>query len=202
MSQAGRAPILLIVICAALALGLVASLYLNYDQAQRADQDKKLMQGEITDLRYQLKQDQATSPSPEASPSPSADPSPSSAPVLGAQSVELVELGVKLSTSDPIADLTYSYQQVAGLAVANLTATSLLAKYPACKPNTALGMIVRRPLNSKPNTSASKLIKQLGNYKYYYVASSVACAPDAAGRATLAAARAALVNTVLPTLSN
>jgi hypothetical protein len=203
MSQAGRASILLIVICAALGLGLVASLYLNYDLAQRADQDRKQMKGEITDLRYQLKQDQeGVSPQASASPSPSPSPSPSGSPVLGAQSVDLVQLGVKLAPVDPIADLTYSYQLVSGLATANLTTTSLLAKYPACKPNTALGMIVRRPLNSKPNTSASKLIKKLGDYNYYYVPSTAGCANDAAGRAMLAADRAALVNTVLPTLSN
>jgi hypothetical protein len=203
VNELGRAPILLVVICATFGLGLGASMYLNYDQYQRAEQDRKLMQGEITDLRYQLKQDQGVSPSPSPATSASPSPTPSpSASIQGAQIVDLVQLGVKLSPSDPIGDLTYQYQLISGLAVANLTTTSLLAKYPACKPGAGLGMVVRRPLGSKPNTSASKLIKRLGDYNYYHVASTSSCATDASGKASLAAARAALVSTVLPTLSN
>ncbi len=206
MSQRGRAPILLIVIMATLGLGLGASGYLNYVQYQRAEQDKKQLQGQITDLRYQLTQNQQlasvkTTPSP--SPEPGNSPSSIDAPaVLGTQSVALSQLGVKLSASDPIADLTYAYQPVGVLAVANLTTASLVAKYPACKPGAALGMIVRRPPGSKPATSASKLIKTLGKYNFYYVPPTSNCASDASGRAVVAAAQAALTSTVLPTLSN
>ncbi len=200
MGQHGRAPLLLIIITATLGLGFGALIYLNYAQYQRAEQDKRLLQGEITDLRYQLKQDSAASPSATPSPTPSSTPAVPA--VQGAQAVDLAQLGVKLQPSDPIADLTYSYQLVNGLAVANLTTSSLMAKYPACKPGAALGMVVRRPLNSRPATSASKLIKRLGDYNYYYVASTSNCATDAAGRASLAEARSALIAAVLPTLSN
>lgn len=201
MNESGRAPILLIVISAALGIGLGASLFFNFSMIQKADQDKDLLNGEITDLRYQLKQGSA-SPTPTPAPvaSVAASPSPSPTPVLGTQTVNLEQLGVHLAASDPISDLTYEYKEVSGLATANFTTAALLAKYPACKPG-VLGMLVRRPKASKPS-SASKLVKAIGDYNYYYVASAVACAPDASGKAAVAAARSALQATVLPTISN
>jgi len=70
-------------------LGLAASAYLNVSQHQAAQQDKKLLQGEISDLRYQVKQDLAsqspepsTTPSPLATPEASAAPSPSPTPAV------------------------------------------------------------------------------------------------------------------------
>jgi hypothetical protein len=85
-----------VVIAAVLGFGFGASAFLNFEQHQRADQDRKLLQGEIVDLRYQVAQDkQAASPSPSPdalsdiptdSPLPSASPSaaPSAPPaVLG-----------------------------------------------------------------------------------------------------------------------
>lgn len=200
LNQSGRAPILLSVIAATLGMGLVASAYLNYQQHEQAAQEAQLLNGTITDLRYQLNQDESASPSPSASatPTPTATPSPA---VQGTQSVALSQLGVTLTTTDPVADLTYSYQLVNGLAVANLTTTSLVAKYPACKPGTALGQIVRRPLSSKAS-SASKLIKKLGDYNYYYVAPSGNCGSDAAGRTLVSSEQSALVNAVLPTLAS
>ncbi len=86
-----------VVISIALGAGFLASVFLNITQHQQAAQDKKLLQGEITDLRYQVNQDKlaaAGSPSPspsvtplatpEASPSPSAAPTPSPTAVLDA----------------------------------------------------------------------------------------------------------------------
>jgi len=203
ISQRGSAPILLIVVATVFGLGLLASGYLNYVQFQSADQDKREFEGRITDLQYQLKQQPASpSPSPSTSPSPSPSPSPG---VLGEQTVAFTQLGAQVATGDPIADLTYEYQAVKSggvtLAVANLTTRSLMAQYPKCIPGTtSLGQIVRRPLSSK--TSASKFIKRLGDYNYYYVAAGGNCTGTTAGLATLNAARTAVINTALPTLAN
>jgi cytoskeletal protein RodZ len=85
-----------VVLAAVFGLGFGASVFLNIQQHQRAEQDKKLLNGEIEDLRYQVKQDlaakggQAPSPSPEPSDSPTPSPiaSPSTSPeVAGASTV-------------------------------------------------------------------------------------------------------------------
>ena len=204
MDQRGRAPILLIVITATLALGLAASAYLNYNQFQHATQTQHELQGQITDLRYQLHVDekQPGSPAPGASPGAGAAPAPSPTPaVLGAQTVDLTQLGVKLTVGDPIADLTYDHEVVGSLDVANLTTSSLVAKYPACKPGAALGMVVRRPLSSKPSSSSTKFLKTFGKYNFYYVPPTSNCGGTVPGQADVTAAKSALVNTVLPTLS-
>jgi hypothetical protein len=188
---------LLVVIAITFGLGLAASGYLNYVQFSRANDNEVALNGQLTDLRYQLKQDKLA-PSPTAS--PSASPTPSATPsVLGTTAVNFVQLGVAVSATDPIADLTYSYQLVSGLAVANLTTTGLVAQYPTCKPGTALGQLVRRPKTSRA-AATSKLIKSFGDYNYYYVAPAGNCATDAAGRATVVAAKAALTDAILPTL--
>jgi hypothetical protein len=204
MAQRRGTSVLIAVVIITFGGGLAASAYLNYYQYQRDSQNRQLLQGQITDLRYQLKQETGGSPAASLSPSPSpSSPSPSvsPSPVLGAQTVNLAELGVKLTPTDPVADLTYGYQTIAGLGVANLTTSNLMAKYPACKPG-ALGMVVRRPLGSRPSTSASHLIKKIGDYNFYYVTPSGNCGPDSAGRATVSAAIAAVQNLVMPTLAN
>ncbi len=200
MSQRLSSPKLLIVIVVTFGLGLVASGYLNYVQFGRAKDDKDALNGQLTDLRYQLKQQVAAA---QASPSPSVVPSPTPTEtpgVLGTTAVKFDQLGVAVTTSAPIADLTYSYQLVSGLAVANLTTTGLVAQYPACKPGAALGQLVRRPKTSRA-ASTSKLIKSFGDYNYYYVAAAGNCASDVAGRASVTAAKAALLDAVLPTLA-
>jgi len=80
-----KLPVLISVV---LGVGFVASVFLNIVQNQRAQQDHKLLQGEITDLRYQVNEDKVTldggspkpSPSTSSSPSASASPSPSASP--------------------------------------------------------------------------------------------------------------------------
>ncbi len=207
MNQRGRAPILLIVIAATLGVGLAASAYLNYNQYQKSSQIQRELKGQITDLRYQLRIDQkqaaaSPSPSPGITAGNAAAPAPAASPgVLGAQTVDLTQLGVKLTVGDPIADLTYDHELVGSLQVANLTTSSLVAKYPACKPGTALGMVVRRPLNSKPSSSSTKFLKTFGKFNFYYVPSTGNCGGTPAGQAAVTAAKSALVNTVLPTLS-
>lgn len=85
LSEHGRAPVLTYVVIGALSLGLVASVYLNYAQAQRADQDHHLLQGQITDLRYQVQQDKQAAGAANATPTPSPSPSATPTPVLAAE---------------------------------------------------------------------------------------------------------------------
>jgi hypothetical protein len=100
MSQRGAIS-LPVVIAVVLGVGFGASAYLNIAQHQRADQDKKLLQGEITDLKYQVGQDKLASatspsptPSPEASPDATPEPSPTQTPaVLGASTKTLKNAG-------------------------------------------------------------------------------------------------------------
>jgi len=70
------------VISIALGVGFVASVFLNFVQSQHAAQDHKLLQGEITDLRYQVNLDKVAAAGPTASPvaTPEASPSPSPSP--------------------------------------------------------------------------------------------------------------------------
>ncbi len=202
MWQRGSAQVLLIVVAAVLGLGLAASAYLNYYQYQQAGQSKQLLQGQITDLRYQLNQSAAAASTPIPSPSanPSAAPTPTPA-VLGSQSVSFTELGTSVTPSAPVADLTYSYQKIGVLAVANLTGKSLMAKYPTCRPG-ALGMLVRRPLNSKPSTSASQLVKSLGGFNYYYVPPTSNCGSTTASRTEIKNDISAVQNVIMPTLAS
>jgi hypothetical protein len=197
-----------IVIIAAVSCGFAASAYLNYHQYERAQADKKLLQGQITDLRYELNQQKATpSPStalddPIPSESPTPSPSPSSTPaVAGANSITISELGIKLTAGDPVTDLTYGMVPSGSYMVAALTTESLIAKYAGCKPskaNNVLGEIVRK----KPGVSSTgELIKRVGDYNYFYLKPSGSCATDASGQNALAAARAAVKNAVLPTLT-
>lgn len=80
-----KLPILLAVV---FGVGFGASVFLNYQQHQRAEQDRKLMQGEIADLRYQVRQDQLAlanggsvpTPTPSATPAPEGSPSPAPSP--------------------------------------------------------------------------------------------------------------------------
>lgn len=184
-------------------LGLAASGYLNYVQFSRAQDEKLALSGQITDLRYQMKQDKAA-PSPTGSPSPTPTPAPSITPaVLGATVVKFAELGVAVSASDPVSDLTYGFtQKTDGAAVANLTTTKLSTQYAACKPGlSALGQIVRRFKSSRVKPPFGSVpLKSFGDYNYYYNKGTGNCATDAAGRASVIAARAAVQDAALPTL--
>jgi hypothetical protein len=74
-----------VVLAIVLGLGLAASAYLNIYQAQRSAQERKLMMGEITDLRYQVKKDAEAKKTssgdsdPVATPEPTASPTPTPA---------------------------------------------------------------------------------------------------------------------------
>lgn len=93
-SQSGRASLSAIVIMSVLSVVALGSVGLNYFQYQQSSQERRLLKGEVTDLRYQLKQDQlAALPSPSPSPTldpvvtppPTPEPSPTPAAVLGAE---------------------------------------------------------------------------------------------------------------------
>jgi uncharacterized protein YgiM (DUF1202 family) len=123
MSQRGAIS-LPVVIAVVLGLGFGASAYLNYSQYQRAQQDKKLLKGEITDLRYQVEQDKLAgttatpSPSPEASVSPSPTPTPSSSPEVAGASTAPKATTVKTpsnlhSAPSKSSSVLISYTQIA-----------------------------------------------------------------------------------------
>lgn len=69
-----------VVIAGALGAGFAASVFLNYVQHERAAQDEKQLQGQITDLQYQVNLDRQSKASPSPSPTPDASPSPSPTP--------------------------------------------------------------------------------------------------------------------------
>lgn len=197
-----------VVLVAVLGVGFIGSAYLNFYQHRQANQEQAQLQGQITDLTYQVKQDHAqgtaATPTPDESSQPvaSAGPSPSASPaVAGTANVKISQFGVNFTVSDPITDLTYAPTESGGLIVAGFTTQGLLAKYPACTPkNAALGMLVRRP-QGQSAPSHDQLIKNLGGYSYYYVAPLGYCTSDTNGRNTIAAASAALSGTALSTLS-
>jgi hypothetical protein len=106
-------------IAAVFGLGFGASVFLNVQQHSRAAQDAKLMQGTITDLRYQVDQDHkqlaggaatpAATPeeSPLATPEPSASPAPTPGQVAGASTasptlVKACNLHASASTASAI----------------------------------------------------------------------------------------------------
>jgi hypothetical protein len=110
-------------------LGFGASAYLNYSQYTRTQQDKKLLNGEITDLKYQVVQDHlgstptpsaSVSPSPSGSPSPgpspsaSATPAPSQSPaVAGASTKTIIRQGNIHSAASTSSSTLVPYQNVA-----------------------------------------------------------------------------------------
>jgi hypothetical protein len=204
------------IIAAALGIGFAASAYLNYAQYQSSQQNQKLLQGQIVDLKYQVNQDHlamsGSNPSPSPSPqantastttSPSPSPSTSSSPtVAGASTVSISQFLVNLAVTDPIADLTYAPKISGGITVAAFTTQSLVAKYPSCGPLTALGMLIRRPATQVPPSSDGPVVKTIGGYKFYYKASSDYCANTLAGANELAADRAALKNLLTPGTSS
>jgi hypothetical protein len=95
-----------VVVAAVLGFGFSASAFLNISQHQRAEQERKLMQGEIVDLRYQVQQDKLASDHPSPSPSPSPDsladiPSDSPTPSPGATPAVLGDSATPAPTPPP-----------------------------------------------------------------------------------------------------
>jgi hypothetical protein len=192
-----------IILASALGAGFIASAYLNFYQHQQSAQQQSLLQGQITDLRYQVNQDHL-SPSPSASLLPTTQPSPSASPaggsVAGSQAVSVSQYGVNLTVADPISDLTYGMVHDGIYTVAGLTSQSLLAKYPACKPG-AVGELLRWPSGQAAHAGNVDIHKSFGGYNYYYKNPTFSCATDSAGNNVVAADKAALINSALPTLA-
>lgn len=196
-------------VAAACAAGFVASAVLNILQFQHAQGDKKLLQGQITDLQYQVNLDHASpTPGQDASAvtvTPAAatpTPAPSATPaVAGSAAVSLgAPVSAKLTASDPVADLTYWTTTSGSYQVVSLT-TESLKKYPACAAgaaNSALGEIVRKNVNA---SAGGTLIKSLGGAYFFYLPPAGNCATDDAGKSLVETYRDAVKNTVLPTLS-
>jgi hypothetical protein len=168
-------------------MGFSASIYLNFVQGQRATENKQAMAAQLADTTKRLEEAERA-----AKAKSTADGATT------AKHITLTQLGVTLDRVDPINDLTYIYSQVNGDDIADLTTTSLLIQYPNCKPG-SLGKLIRR--STKSSDTSGKLVKAIDGHGFYYVASSSGCASDAAGRALVKDARAAMTNLVLPTLA-
>lgn len=204
MKLSERGAVNILAVCAVVfGVGLAASAYLNYFQAQRAADEKRLLKGQITDMAYQLAQDRkslaspapSSSLSPAASPLADASPTPSPSPsVLGANTLAITELGVSLTATEPVSDLIYAYQPKNGVATIGLTTTGLVSRYPKCVAS-FLGQISKRAAGAKANNN-EHLIKSIGGNSYYYIKPVIECAPDAEGKAL----RAKLVNSVSTTV--
>jgi hypothetical protein len=199
-----RGPISLpIIIAIVLGLGFGASAYLNYVQYERDQQDETLLQGQITDLKYQLNLNNSASPSPSplasTSPSPTDSPTPSSSPaVAGTSVVPISQFAVKFTVTDPITDLTYQPARNGSYDVAAFTTQSLIAKYPACKAG-AIGSLVQKRSDSV--TAEDTFVKSLGGMYYFYVAPTFTCTGTTDGRNQIAQDEVALKNSALPSLA-
>ncbi|MBW4061114.1 hypothetical protein HJC99_00880 [Candidatus Saccharibacteria bacterium] len=169
-------------------LGLAASGYLNYYQYQRGQDHQQLDQDTIA----QLKREAVIVPvaSPTSSPV---------AAVLGAKVITVPELGITLTTLNPLGDFSYQYQQLDGLDGINITSTSLINTTTTCGPG-ALGRLVRQSADAKPALSATTLVKLIGSENYYYQPAKFACAKDPVTTAALKA-DAAIMPAILTTLS-
>jgi hypothetical protein len=209
LSQDGRVN-LLMVAAVAFGIGFVALGYLNIYQYSHAQQAENLMQGQITDLTYQVRQDHAgASPTPapgSSSQQSSSSPAPSSSPqVAGASStnINISQMGVKFTANDPVGDLTYQWVKDGPVyMVAAFTTASLQAKYSGCTAGT-LGELVQKPADSTASTGDED-IKTIGNNKYYFIAKPLvpgSCATDSAGQAVIAQDSAAVRAALLASLN-
>jgi hypothetical protein len=156
------------------ALGLAASGYLNYYQYQRAQERIQV----DNDALAQAKRE-ATLNAPVAA----GVPAPA---VLGARVINITELGIALTVINPLSDLSYQFQQENGLDGVNLTSTSLINTTTSCGPG-SLGRLVRQSVDARPTLATNNLIKQLGNYNFYYEPNKVSCAKDPVSTSALKA---------------
>jgi hypothetical protein len=148
-------------------------------------------------------------------------PTPVKPVVVGKYLVTILFFGVTLEVTDPISNLVYGQLYDGYSTGAGFTTRRLLAKYPTCKAG-VLGTLVRTKAARTPSASPTPsntptpsffpyptrtpynqpFHKTIGEYTYSYRPSYSSCADDQAGLDELAAARAALKNASLPTLSN
>ncbi|MBW4061115.1 SH3 domain-containing protein [Candidatus Saccharibacteria bacterium] len=103
-----------------LAAAFVAAAYLNYVQYQRAQDAQRLLNGTITDLRYQLSIDEKG-----ASPSPSPSSSPSPTPVPAASPAASTPAPAATTTTNQVANL-HSQPDVHSAILAKLAAGTVV----------------------------------------------------------------------------
>ena len=209
MNNSERGSINILMVCAVVfAVGLGASAFLNYYQAQRAADERTQLKGQISDLTYQIVQDHKAStartsintpnPTPSGTPSATVTPSVTPAPSI-TKMLTLKELGISVTASDPVIDLTYTYMPSGGVPTVGFTSTSLQTKYPKCTAS-FLGLITKHP-NGSQVKSIEHLIKSIGISAYYYVPASVECATNPDGMALRAKLMQAVSTTVIGSLN-
>jgi hypothetical protein len=209
MKTSERGAVNILVVCVVVfGVGLAASAFLNYFQAQRAADERTQLKGQITDLTYQITQDRkaatkpasSETPSPTATPATTSTPSPTTTPDPSAPKIlALKELGVSVTVSDQVVDLIYTYMPSGGVPTIGFTASSLQTKYPKCVAS-FLGLITKHPNGTKVK-SIEHLIKSIGASAYYYVPASVECATDADGKALRSKLMQVVSTTVIGSLN-
>lgn len=203
-----------IIIAGVLGLGFAGSALLNVIQFQRSQENQKLLQGQIADLKYQYNLDHpgggTPTPTPDgasaAAATPTPTPEPTSSPEVAGNAVVSIggTVNAKLTASDPIADLTYWFTKRDSYTVASLTTEGLKAKSPSCgsgATNSALGQIINKKGVATTTVAGALQIKVVNGDHYFYLPPSGYCASDDAGKAALDAGRAALKDRVLATLT-
>jgi hypothetical protein len=139
--------------------------------------------------------------------------------------IKILTYDVSFEVHDPISDLVYGEIKDGNNTWVGFTTKKLLAKYPDCKAGT-LGVLTRvkasptptqspspspsptKSSSSSPTPFPSKTPSNqpfkmtIEGYTYSYKQSYSTCTDDQAGRNDLAAARAAVKNASLPTLTN
>jgi len=177
----------------------------------------------FTQPRLKAEEEAKVTPLPVAVQDPT--PTPVKPVVAGQSSIKILIYNVKITVTDPITDLVYGEIKDGNNTWAGFTTKSLLAKYPACKAG-ALGTLVRIKASPTPTPSPTRspspspsviptftpiaiksptnqpFSKTIDGYTYTYRQAYYGCADDQAGRDAVAAARAAVKNSALPTLSN
>ena len=179
----------------------------------------------LTFTMPRMRADAPPVPTPIVATPTAATPTPVKPVVAGLASIKILLYDVRMTVNDPIDDLVYGEIKDGGNTWAGFTTKKLLAKYPDCKAG-ALGTLTRTKAKAtptpKPTATPSPytktdatgtpfptksptnlpFTKTINGYTYSYRPSYWNCADDQAGKDSLAAARAALKNASLPTLTN
>jgi len=179
----------------------------------------------LTFTMPRMQADAPPAPTPIVTTSLVPTPTPVTPVVAGQGSIKLLIYDVRMTVTDPIEDLVYGEIKDGSNTWAGFTTRKLLAKYPGCKAG-ALGTLTRVVAKPTPTPKATAtpsphpkanatptpfptntptnlpFTKTINGYTYSYRPSYSNCTDDQPGRDTLAAARAAVKNAALPTLSN
>jgi cytoskeletal protein RodZ len=166
-------------------LAVGAAAFFGFQAYQTISDEKTQQDADLTSLRRQLAEAQAT-PAPTVAPSPTPAPTPIPA-------VTLKEFGVSFTPTSDIADVTASY--VASGKAFGFTSKSLAAKGADCAAPGALGGLSRVAKGAAAPAATAK-VATVGAYDYYLSASSAGCAA-VAGAATIQTAQNTSLKTAL-----